>query len=148
MKLIILTIFLVLSALVIVKSDAGKEVIFTEFAPKPIGPYSQAIFVNNTLYLAGQIGLNPQSGSLVKGDIEKETEQVMANLQAVLTKAGLDFSNVVKTTIYLKEISDFQQVNNIYSKYFKSSPPARETVQVSKLPKEANIEISMIAVKF
>lgn len=147
MKLFVLTICLVFSAMIIVKSDAGKEIIFTENAPKPIGPYSQAVFVNNTLYISGQIAFNPQSGSLVKGDIEKETDQVMANLQAVLFKAGLDFSNVVKTTIYLKEISDFQQVNNVYSKYFKSSPPARETVQVSKLPKEANIEISMIAVK-
>ncbi|MCX6148555.1 MAG: RidA family protein [Candidatus Kapabacteria bacterium] len=147
MRLFVLTICLVFSALIIVKSDAGKEVIFTENAPKPIGPYSQAILANNTLYISGQIAINPQSGSMDNSDIEKETEQVMANLQAVLNKAGLDFSNVVKTTIYLKEISDFQKVNSIYSKYFKSSPPARETVQVSKLPKEANIEISMIAVK-
>lgn len=116
-------------------------------APAPIGPYSQAILSGNTLFVSGQIAIDPKTGQLVSSGIEHETHKVMANLSAILTEAGFDFSNVVKCSIFLKNFNDFAVVNEIYGTYFKSVPPARETVEVSRLPKDVNIEISCIAVK-
>lgn len=124
-----------------------KKVILTPNAPAPIGPYSQAIMHGDTLYVSGQIPIIPETGELAVG-IEAQTEQVMQNLKAILSEAGLTFDNVVKTTILLSDISDFVVVNGIYGKYFKNEiAPARETFQVGKLPKAAGIEISVIAVK-
>lgn len=122
-----------------------KNIIHTEEAPAAIGPYSQACLVNGTLYISGQIPVDPATGKLVEG-IDKETHQVMKNLQAILHKAGMDFSNAVKTTIFLKNMDDFAVVNEIYASYFDNGQyPARETVQVSCLPKNVDVEISMIA---
>ncbi|SFI23477.1 RidA family protein [Halpernia frigidisoli] len=123
----------------------AKKIISTQFAPSAIGPYSQANFANGILYISGQIPVDPASGKLVEG-IVKETHQVMKNLKAVLEEAGMGFRNVVKATIYLKNMDDFAQMNEIYASYLEAdSYPARETVQVSCLPKNVDIEISMIA---
>ena len=125
-----------------------KKIISTSEAPAAIGPYSQANFANGILYISGQIPLNPQTGKLEEG-IEKETHQVMKNLEAILTEAGLTFKNVVKATIFLKNMDDFAVMNDIYASYLDpESYPARETVQVSCLPKYVDIEISMIAHQF
>jgi 2-iminobutanoate/2-iminopropanoate deaminase len=122
-----------------------KQVINTSKAPSAIGPYSQAILSQGTLFISGQIPLNPETGELVEG-IEAETAQVMKNLQAILHEAGLDFKNVVKTSIFLSNMDDFAKVNEIYTQFLGDITfPARETVQVSCLPKHVNIEISMIA---
>ena len=123
-----------------------KKVIFTNQAPAPIGPYSQAVLFGNTLYTSGQIAINPESGELVLDTIELETEQVMQNLKAVLEAANMTFENVIKSTIYIMDMNDFSRINTVYSKYFnEDNAPARETVQVSCLPKNVNIEISVIA---
>ena len=124
-----------------------KEIITTKKASKAIGPYSQAVLVNGTLYSSGQIALDPQTNLLVLDDIESETHQVMKNLKAILEAANMDFSNVVKCTIFLKDMNQYSSINEVYQKYFKQNPPAREAVQVSELPKSVNIEISAIAVK-
>ena len=125
-----------------------KKIISTANAPAAIGPYSQANFANGILYISGQIPVNPENGKLVEG-IEKETHQVMKNLEAILTEAGMTFKNVVKATIFLKNIDDFAVMNDIYASYLDAdSYPARETVQVSCLPKNVDIEISMIAHQF
>ncbi len=125
-----------------------KKIISTSEAPAAIGPYSQANFANGILYISGQIPLNPQTGKLEEG-IEKETHQVMKNLEAILKEAGMTFKNVVKATIFLKNMDDFAVMNDIYASYLDSeSFPARETVQVSCLPKNVDIEISMIAHQF
>ena len=121
-----------------------KKIIFTKDAPNAIGPYSQAILSNNTLYCSGQIAIDSK-GNLKNESIEEETKQIIKNIAAVLKKAEMDFSNVVKTTIFLKDMNDFSIVNNIYQKTFENEPPARETVEVSRLPKDVNIEISVIA---
>ena len=121
-----------------------KKIIFTKDAPNAIGPYSQAILSNNTLYCSGQIAIDCM-GNLKNESIEEETKQIIKNIAAVLKKAEMDFSNVVKTTIFLKDMNDFSIVNNIYQKTFENDPPARETVEVSRLPKDVNIEISVIA---
>lgn len=122
-----------------------KKIILTHNAPAALGPYSQAVLVGKTLYLSGQIPIDPATNELVVG-IENETHQVMKNLQAVLWEADMTFKNVVKTTIFLKNMSDFASVNDIYASYLDSSAfPARETVQVAQLPKDVSIEISMIA---
>lgn len=124
-----------------------KKIIFTEKAPAPIGPYSQAVLSGNTLYTSGQIALHPETGELVTGDIEIETKQVMENMKAVLDAAGMTFENVVKTTIFISDMNDFVKINGVYGGYFnEKTAPARETVQVAKLPKSVNVEISMIAV--
>lgn len=123
-----------------------KRIISTSNAPQPIGPYSQAVQVGNTVYLSGQIAINPQSGELLIHDLDVETKQVMENLKSVLSAANLDFSHVVKTGIFLKSMSDFPRVNEIYARYFTDDFPARETVEVAGLPKGVNVEISMIAV--
>jgi len=115
-------------------------------APEPIGPYNQAVRAGNTLYISGQIAINRQTGEMVTGDIASETHQVMRNLEYILHEAGMGFRNVVKCTIFLRNMNDFATVNNIYGQYFVTHFPARETVQVSRLPKDASVEISCIAV--
>ena len=128
-----------------------KNVINTDQAPAPIGPYNQAIQAGNLLFISGQICIDPATGSLKNRDIQEETHQVMHNLKAILQKAGLDFSHVVKTTIFLTDMKQFSEINQIYGKYFENGPgnnpafPARETVEVAALPKFVNVEISMIA---
>jgi 2-iminobutanoate/2-iminopropanoate deaminase len=124
-----------------------KKIINTKNAPAPIGPYNQAVLVNGTLYISGQVCIDPQSGNLKNRDIEDETHQVMQNLKTILTEAGMTFGNVVKTTIFITDMNQFSAINEIYGKYFSGNFPARETVQVSALPKFVNIEISMIAVQ-
>ena len=125
-----------------------KKIIFTEKAPAPIGPYSQAVFIGNTLYTSGQIALDPITMQLVLDDIETETKKVMENMKAVLDAANMTFQNVVKSTIFLMDMSDFAKINAVYASYFDEAiAPARETVQVAGLPKGVNVEISMIAVR-
>lgn len=124
-----------------------KKIIKTNNAPEPIGPYNQAIMAGDTLYVSGQIAIEPISGNLIDSSIEAETHQVMANLKAVLNEAGLDFLNVVKTTIFLSDMNSFVKVNEVYGQYFTKDFPARETVAVKTLPKNVNVEISAIAVK-
>lgn len=125
-----------------------KKIIFTQNAPAPIGPYSQAIMVNDTLYTSGQIAINPSNGELVLTDIESETKQVMDNIKAVLEAVAMTFDNVIKTTIFIMNMNDFGRINSVYASYFnEQNAPARETVQVACLPKNVNIEISVIAVK-
>ncbi len=126
----------------------AKEIINTTNAPAPIGPYSQAVQTGNLLFISGQVALKPTTGELANADIIEETHQVMQNLKAILTEAGMDFGHVVKTTIFLSDMGLFGQVNEIYGKYFNSDDfPARETVAVKGLPKNVNVEISMIAAK-
>ena len=124
-----------------------KKIIFTENAPAPIGPYNQAVLKGNTLYASGQIAINPATGTLVLDTIEAETEQVMQNMKAVLEAAGMTFENIVKTTIFIMDMNDFGKINTVYGSYFnEKTAPARETVQVACLPKNVNVEISMIAI--
>ena len=124
-----------------------KKIIYTEKAPAPIGPYSQAVLVGNTLYTSGQIALNPATMELVLDNIEAETEQVMQNLKALLEAANMTFENVFKTTIFITDMNDFARINAVYGKYFnEKTAPARETVQVAALPKFVNNEIAMMAV--
>ena len=131
-----------------------KQVINTNNAPAPIGPYNQAIKISNTdgsgqatLFISGQICIDPSTGELRNKDLQEEAHQVMHNLKGILQQAGMDFSNVVKTTIFLTDMNRFSELNEVYGKYFDSDFPARETVQVSALPKFVNVEISMIAIK-
>lgn len=124
-----------------------KKIINTPNAPAPIGPYSQAVMTGDLLFISGQVALIPGTGELANADIAEETTQVMKNLQAILTEAGMDFSNIIKTTIFLSDMALFGAVNEIYANYFTSDFPARETVAVKGLPKSVNVEISMIASK-
>ncbi len=124
-----------------------KKIILTQEAPAPIGPYSQAVMVGNTLYCSGQIPINPKSNEVFTGDIKTQAEMVMKNVEAVLKQADLNFSHVVKTTIYLTSMNDFQAVNEVYGKYFATQPPARSTVAVAGLPKGVNVEVEVLAVK-
>ncbi|MEP7256631.1 MAG: RidA family protein [Ferruginibacter sp.] len=124
-----------------------KKIINTPDAPAPIGPYNQAVLSGEMLFVSGQIALIPGTSNLANADINTEANQVMKNLKAILTEAGMDFNNVVKTTIFLSDMSLFGEVNEIYGSYFKSDYPARETVAVKGLPKNVNVEISMIASK-
>ena len=124
-----------------------KKIIYSPKAPAPIGPYSQAVKVDNTLYLSGQIAINAANGSMVNDSIENETKQVMENIGHVLEAAGMDFTNLFKCSIFLKDMDNFSAVNEVYGSYFSSDFPARECVQVAKLPKNVNVEISVIAVK-
>lgn len=131
-----------------------KQVVKTSDAPEPIGPYNQAIRIGSPdglgqgmLFISGQVCIDPSSGELRNRDIQEETHQVMHNLKAILQQAGMDFSNVVKTTIFITDMNRFSEMNEVYGKYFDDNFPARETVQVSALPKFVNVEISMIAVK-
>lgn len=132
----------------------SKQIIHTPAAPAPIGPYSQAIRAGDTLYISGQVCIDPLTGELKNKDIQEETHQAMKNLEAILHAAGMDLTNVVKTTIFITDMHRFGEINEVYGKYFtenlpaaETGFPARETVQVSALPKFANVEISMIAVK-
>ena len=124
-----------------------KRIINTQNAPAPIGPYNQAIVVDGTVYISGQICIDPTTGNLKNKDVQDETHQVMTNLKAILHEAGMGFPNVVKTTIFITDMNRFSEINEVYGKYFDGDFPARETVQVSALPKFVNVEISMIAVK-
>lgn len=125
----------------------NKVYINTPSAPAPIGPYNQAVFVGNTLYISGQICIDPVTGELNNKSLEEETHQCMKNLQAILKEAELDFEHVVKSTIFITDMNQFSIINEVYGQYFESNYPARETVQVAALPKFVNVEISMIAVK-
>ncbi len=121
-----------------------KKVVLSEQAPAPIGPYSQAILAGNMLFVSGQIAL--KEGQMIQSSIVEETHQVMKNLAAILEAAGMSFGNIVKTTIFVKDLNNFQTINEVYGSYFTENPPARETVEVSRLPKDANVEISCIAI--
>ncbi len=123
----------------------SKLVVHTHKAPQAIGPYSQAVRSGNMVFVSGQIPLNPETNEMVSGTIGEETHRVMMNLRAILEEAGMDLSNVIKTTIFLKTMDDFAQVNEVYASYFKGEYPARETVAVAGLPKNARVEISVIA---
>ena len=123
----------------------NKQIINTTNAPDPIGPYSQAVKAAGLLFISGQVALKPGTSNLVTSDIAEETEQIMTNLKAILAEAGLGFNHVIKATIFLKDMSLFVPVNEVYGKFFESGFPARETVAVKGLPKDANVEISMIA---
>jgi 2-iminobutanoate/2-iminopropanoate deaminase len=122
-----------------------RDVIFTEKAPKAVGPYSQAIRTEQLVFTAGQVGIDPRTGKLVEGGIKEQSRQVMENLKAVLTAAGTGFANVVKATVFLSDINDFSVFNEIYGQYFKAEPPARSAFQVAALPLGARVEIEMIA---
>ena len=122
-----------------------KDVVHTDRAPKPIGPYSQGIKANGNLYLAGQVALDPKTGELTGSDIKQQTERVMENIKGVLEAAGSNLHHVVKTTVYLKDLNDFAAMNEVYARYFTVAPPARATVEVSRLPKDALLEIDIIA---
>ncbi|WP_428328546.1 RidA family protein [Mucilaginibacter sp.] len=124
-----------------------KTIINTNNAPAPIGPYSQAVLAGNLLFVSGQVAINPATGELVMDDIQTETKQVMENIKAILTEAGVDFSHIVKTSIFLMDMQNFALVNEVYGTYFTESFPARETVQVAGLPKNVNVEITVTALK-
>ena len=123
------------------------KIIFTEKAPKPIGPYSQAVMRGNMLFVSGQVGIVPATGEVDTSSIENETKQVMENIKAIVETAGMKMSDVMKATIFLTDMNNFSKVNGVYGKYFPENPPARETVQVSALPKNVDVEISVIAIK-
>ena len=125
-----------------------KTIINTPKAPAPIGPYNQAVLIKDTLYISGQIPIDPATGSLVEGNIKEETRQSMENLKAILEEAGMTFENVMKTSIFIKDMHQFAEINEVYGSYFDAATaPARETVEVANLPKFVNVEISMIAIK-
>ncbi|MHA7864085.1 RidA family protein [Flagellimonas marinaquae] len=125
-----------------------KKIIKTPKAPAPIGPYNQAVLIKDTLYISGQIPIDPATGELVEGDIQKETRQSMENLKAILEEAGMTFEHVIKSSIFIKDMNQFALINEVYGSYFdEATAPARETVEVANLPKFVNVEISMIAVK-
>lgn len=121
------------------------DVILTAHAPKPIGPYSQAIKCNGLLFVSGQVALDPQSGNFVGTDVKQQTERVMENIKRILEAAGASFHHVVKTTVFLKDMNDFATMNEVYARYFAAAPPARSTVQAARLPKDALVEIEVIA---
>jgi 2-iminobutanoate/2-iminopropanoate deaminase len=125
----------------------SKTVVYSEHAPEAIGPYSQAIIAGNILFVSGQIAIQRSTGNLITRNIEDETTQVMINLSEVLKAAAFSFSDIAKCTIFLKDMNNFSKVNEIYGQYFKLNPPARETVEVSRLPRDVNVEISCIAIK-
>ncbi len=125
-----------------------KKIINTKSAPAPIGPYNQAVLSENTLYISGQIPMDSITGEMISGDIKKETAQCMQNVKVILEEAGMSFENVVKSSIFLKDMHQFSEVNEVYGSFFETeTAPARETVEVANLPKFVNVEISMIAVK-
>lgn len=122
-----------------------KTVVTTDRGPKPIGPYSQAIQCAGLIYLSGQVALDPKSGALAEGDIRAQTQRTLENIKGILEAAGANLHHVVKTTVFLKDMNDFTAMNEVYAKYFTSAPPARSTVQVARLPKDALVEIEVIA---
>ena len=123
-----------------------KDVVFTPRGPKPIGPYSQAIRAGGFLFVSGQVGFDPQTGEFVGNDVKSQTERVLENLKVILEAAGATLNHVVKTTVFLKDMNDFPMMNEVYAKYFGAAPPARSTVQAARLPKDALVEIDVIAV--
>lgn len=125
----------------------ARKIIYTENAPDPIGPYSQAVYINGMLFVSGQIALDAFSGTLMTGSIEEETTQVMDNIAAILEAAEMNFDNVVKCSIFLSDMGTFPKVNEVYGRYFGQHPPARETVEVARLPRNVNVEISVIAMR-
>ena len=129
------------------KAMENSKIIYTEKAPKPIGPYSQAVMRGNALFVSGQVGIVPATGEVDTSDIQKETKQVMENIKTIVEEAGMKMSDIVKCSIFLIDMNNFSKVNEAYGKYFPTNPPARETVQVSALPKKVNVEISVIAIK-
>jgi 2-iminobutanoate/2-iminopropanoate deaminase len=122
-----------------------KDIISTDKAPKAIGPYSQAVKANGFIYTAGQIPLDPATGQIVEGDVARQTTRVLDNLKAVLEAAGSSLEKIVKTTVFLKDMNDFAAMNEVYAKYFSTQPPARSTVEVSRLPRDARVEIEIVA---
>jgi 2-iminobutanoate/2-iminopropanoate deaminase len=122
-----------------------RQLVATDTAPKAIGPYSQAVWAGDTLFCAGQIPLDPASGNMVAGGIAEQTTRVLENINGLLTSQGLTFGSVVKTTVFLSDMNNFAAMNEVYAKYFPASPPARSTVQVARLPKDALVEIEVIA---
>ncbi len=124
-----------------------KSIVRSSDAPEPIGPYSQAVWAGNTLYISGQIALNPASGQVVGDNVEEETHQVMQNIAAILKQAGLGFDNLVKCSIFVSDLNNFNLINQVYGSYLGTEPPARETVEVRRLPKDVKVEISCIAIK-
>ncbi len=137
----------IFAVLIFKNQTMDRQIIITPDAPSPIGPYNQAVLAGDTLYISGQICIDPKSGELKKRDIQEEMHQVMRNLKAILVAAYMGFNHVVKTTIFITDMNQFSAINEVYGKYFEGDFPARETVQVSALPRFVNIEISMIAVK-
>ncbi len=147
MRVVFLLLFSILSiSLTISGGKMEKRVIYTEKAPKPIGPYSQAIIAGNLIFTAGQIPIDPETNQVVQGDIKEQTRRVLENLRAILESVGSTFDDVVKVTIYMKDLNEFSAMNEVYSEYFKNSPPARTTVEVSRLPRDVKIEIDLIAI--
>jgi 2-iminobutanoate/2-iminopropanoate deaminase len=142
--LLMFSIFFLLSTISGGKME--KKVVFTEKAPKPIGPYSQAIIAGNLIFTAGQIPIDPATNQVVQGDIKEQTRRVLENLRAILESVGATFDDIVKVTIYMKDLNEFSAMNEVYSEYFKNSPPARTTVEVSRLPRDVKIEIDLIAI--
>jgi 2-iminobutanoate/2-iminopropanoate deaminase len=122
-----------------------KDIVHSDRGPKPIGPYSQAVKVNGLLYLSGQIPLDPKTNEMISGDIKAQTERVLENIKGILESAGSNLNHVVKTTVFLKDMNEFPAMNEVYAKYFTSAHPARSTVQVARLPKDASVEIEVIA---
>lgn len=147
LALLISVFILLLFLLTMSGGKVEKRIIYTEKAPKPIGPYSQAIIAGDFIFTSGQIPIDPKTNQLVQGDIKEQTKQVLENLKAILEEAGVTFDDVVKVTVYMKDLNEFSAMNEIYSEYFKNSPPARTTVEVSRLPRDVKIEIDLIAVK-
>src|SRR5215472_18400720 len=123
-----------------------KKIVATDLAPKAIGPYSQAVIHNGIAYLSGQIPLDPATGQIVEGDVVAQAERVLENLKAVLTACGSSFDQVLKATVYVKDMGDFPKVNEVYARYFPSNPPARATVEVARLPRDVKVEIDLIAI--
>ncbi len=122
-----------------------REIVLTDRGPKPIGPYSQAVKANGVLYMSGQVALDPKTGEMVASSIAEQTERVMSNIKGILEAAGTNLHHVVRTTVYLKDMNDFAAMNEVYGRFFPTAPPARSTVQVSRLPKDALVEIDVIA---
>ena len=147
MKSVLITIVFGLFITTVFAQEGQKLVIYTDKAPKPIGPYSQGILSGNTLYVAGQIAIDPKTGKMDTTDIETEIRRVLKNLGEVLSAGGMNYANIVKTTIYTTDLKYFKTINTIYGENFKEAPPARETMQVAALPAKAHVEISAIAVK-
>ncbi|OCL27020.1 reactive intermediate/imine deaminase [Orenia metallireducens] len=125
----------------------GKRIIHTDQAPQAIGPYSQATELKGTLFVSGQIPINPATGELIEGDVEAQTKQVLENLKAILSEAGYDFKDVMKAEVFISDMNDFSQINEVYAEYFAKEPPARACVEVSRLPKDVKVEIALIAMK-
>ncbi|HEX4641477.1 MAG TPA: RidA family protein, partial [Chthoniobacterales bacterium] len=124
---------------------AMKDIVHSDRGPKPIGPYSQAVKINGLLYLSGQIPLDPKTNEMITGDIKAQTERVLENIKGILESAGSNLHHVVKTTVFLKDMNEFPSMNEVYAKYFTTAHPARSTVQVARLPKDASVEIEVIA---